>query len=67
GKSKNGYYLTINFEKFMPDLKLRPEIKIIRFGWLDHTDWIAQTAATGQQARLSPEAYRSKLKILYQK
>ncbi|HFC7940318.1 ScaI family restriction endonuclease [Neisseria meningitidis] len=51
----------------MPDLKLRPEIKIIRFGWLDHTDWIAQTAATGQQARLSPEAYRSKLKILYQK
>ncbi|HFC7790789.1 TPA: hypothetical protein ACFOZF_000945 [Neisseria meningitidis] len=28
---------------------------------------MAQTAATGQQARLSPEAYRSKLKILYQK
>ena len=36
-----------------------------RFGWLDHDDWIAQTAATGQAARLRAEAYRFKLRTLY--
>jgi hypothetical protein len=46
-------------------IRNQPKIKIIRFGWLDHSDWIAQRAATGQQARLRPEAYQYKLLELY--
>jgi hypothetical protein len=33
--------------------QLRPELRSIRFGWLDHTDWLPQAAATGQQSALS--------------
>src|SRR5690606_6420038 len=64
-KDKNGYYITINFEKFSKSLKRRPEILIIRFGYLEHSDWIAQAASTGQQARLSADVYKYKLKTLY--
>ncbi|MDO9474883.1 MAG: ScaI family restriction endonuclease [Caulobacter sp.] len=63
GKSKDGYYLAINFGKFSGNR--RPEIARIRFGWLDHTDWLAQKAATGQQARLSPAVELTKLLLLY--
>ena len=38
---------------------------MIRFGYLEHVDWIAQTASTGQQARLRKEAYDNKLITLY--
>jgi len=48
-KSKDGYYLAINVDKLSVE---HPSIRIIRFGWLDHTDWISQRAQTGQQARL---------------
>lgn len=64
GKSKSGYYLTVNFEdikKFNP-----PQILRIRFGWIDHSDWKAQKAASGQQASLSIEARDNKLKLLYE-
>jgi hypothetical protein len=61
-KSKSGYYLAINFQKFGPARK--PQIVAIRFGWLDHSDWIGQAAATGQQARLDPDVARYKLLIL---
>jgi hypothetical protein len=64
-KSKLGYYITINFEKFIENKQ--PEITIIRFGFLEHTDWMGQAAATGQQARLSADAYKHKLRILYEK
>lgn len=63
-KDKNGYYVAINFEKFSKKVK-RPRIRLIRFGYLEHKDWIAQTSSTGQQARLSPQAYESKLITLY--
>ena len=63
-KVKSGYYLAINFQKFKAKLK-KPEIILIRFGWLDYEDWVGQTAATGQQARLRPEAERYKLLPLY--
>ena len=66
GKSKDGYYLTVNFEK-VNGANNAPSIQIIRFGWIDHTDWIGQEAATGQQSRLSPETYNLKLKTLYSK
>lgn len=59
-KEKNGYYITINFEK-ISKTNPHPKITIIRFGYLEHKDWIAQKASTGQQARLSPDAYKYKL------
>lgn len=68
GKSKDGYYITVNFEKFdskHPDFK--PEIQKIRFGWIDHSDWHAQAAATGQQAYLETSARDLKLMLIYQK
>jgi hypothetical protein len=54
-KSKSGYYLAVNFEKFSKTNK-KPRILLIRFGWLDSSDWIGQTAATGQQAHLTRDA-----------
>lgn len=59
-KAKSGYFLAVNFQKFTPK-RTTPCITHVRFGWLDQEDWIAQTAATGQQARLPPEVERYKL------
>lgn len=64
-KDKNGYYITINFQSFANAKGSRPKIILIRFGYLEHTDWIAQTSETGQQARLKAEVYQYKLKVLY--
>lgn len=63
-KSKSGYMMAVNFEKF-DELHTKPKIKKIRFGWLDHHDWIGQKAATGQQARLSIDVQDAKLITLY--
>lgn len=63
-KSKDGYMLTVNFEKFT-NSNLQPQIKLIRFGYLEHSDWIAQTAPTGQQSRLSSDTYCKKFVTLY--
>lgn len=65
-KSKDGFMLAINFEKFTSE-NHHPQIKMIRFGYLEHSDWIAQTTSTGQQARLSPETYKVKFVKLYPK
>lgn len=62
-KTKSGYYLAVNFEKFTSEVKM-PKITLIRFGWLDHDDWIGQASATGQQAHLTPSVERNKLIIL---
>lgn len=59
-KAKAGYYLAVNFEKLSPEAP-HPKIVGIRFGWLDHTDWVAQRAPTGQQAHLRPLVYETKL------
>jgi len=67
-KGKSGYYIAVNFEKFAANPSQTsplPKIRLIRFGWLDHTDWIAQKAATGQQARLNPKTYALKFVVLY--
>jgi hypothetical protein len=67
-KNKSGYYLTVNFGKFentKDKNPKRPAINLIRFGWLDHTDWVGQEAATGQQAHLKPAADKNKLLVLY--
>lgn len=63
-KNKDGYYITINFEKI--SLKNpEPKINIIRFGYLEHSDWVPQKSATGQQARLTKDAYEYKLLNIY--
>jgi len=63
-KSKSGYVLAINFEALSPS-NPKPRITMIRFGWLDHSDWRGQRAATGQQASLPPNVLTGKLKTLY--
>jgi hypothetical protein len=64
-KDKNGYYIAINFEQFKNVKPNLPKILMIRFGYLEHTDWIAQASATGQQARLGADVYKHKLKQIY--
>jgi hypothetical protein len=63
-KGKSGYYLAINFEKCDAKLGRRPAIIKVRFGWLDHSDWIPQRSATGQQAYLDPHSEATKLIML---
>lgn len=64
GKSKSGFYAAILFEKCTPD-RPKPALKRIKFGWIDHTDWKAQAAATGQNSTLDTVAWNLKLKDLY--
>lgn len=52
-KEKSGYYITVNFHG--------KEINLLRFGWIDHSDWKAQEAPTGQASGLSEFVYRYKL------
>lgn len=59
-KSKSGYYLTVNFGKFDTS-GAKPTISRIRFGWIDYSDWVGQTAQSGQQAHLTTEADQFKL------
>ena len=59
GKSRSTWLLTINYS-----LVEGPRLNIVRFGFVDSTDWIGQRAATGNSSRLNPEAYASKLRIL---
>jgi len=63
-KARNGFYLTVNFEKF-EKTNHKPNIKLIRFGWLDAVDWRGQKSSTGQQSNLPPEVYAGKLKVIY--
>jgi len=67
-KSKDGYYLAINFEKFNKDnIKIRPQIKLIRFGYLNYYDWNSQKSSTGQQARILSHVEKAKLLPIYTK
>lgn len=62
-KDKSGYYLVVNFQKFnIQNQGVQTlNINLVRFGWIDREDWQGQAAATGQQARLSPDVERYKL------
>ena len=65
-KSKDGYYIAINFEKFdSNNPNFKPRIRKILFGWLDHTDWHSQGASSGQQASIRPKVRDNKLKLIY--
>jgi len=52
-KEKSGYHVTVNF--------YRQTMTLVRFGWIDSTDWSPQLAPTGQMAGLSDDVYRWKL------
>lgn len=65
-KSKDGYYIAVNFEKFNPRKKdFIPRIKKIRFGWLDHIDWHSQSASSGQASTISTTVRDNKLLLIY--
>jgi hypothetical protein len=66
-KTKSGYYLAINFEKFTQEPATSPTLTLIRFGWLDHTDWRGQAAATGQQASVVPASEQTKLRVIWRR
>jgi len=53
GKTKSGYYITLNFFK--------QTITLIRLGWIDQDDWIPQGSETGQAAVLHQDVYKHKL------
>jgi hypothetical protein len=63
-KQRGSFFLAVNFAKFSSGN--RPEINLIRFGWLGTADWIGQKAQSGQQARLTKEAKAYKLRIIYE-
>lgn len=63
GKSKDGYYLAINFEKINAN---NPRLLCIQMGWLAHSDWVGQKSETGQQAALTKEAKENKFILLYE-
>jgi ScaI restriction endonuclease len=64
-KVRGGYFIGVNFQKFSADLRERPQITRVSFGWLDWTDWIPQASPTGQQAYLSPSAKKYKMLRLW--
>lgn len=63
-KSKDSFYLAVNFEKISQEHP-HPSITKIRFGYLTHKDWRGQKAASGQQAALPIVTERSKLVELW--
>lgn len=65
-KSKDGYYIGVNFEKFdqAPEGEM-PRIRKIRIGWLDHCDWHSQSASSGQAATISTFVRDNKLLLIY--
>lgn len=65
-KSKDGYYLGVNFEKFnQAPIGQMPRIRKIRIGWLDHSDWHSQKASSGQAATISTTVRDNKLLLIY--
>lgn len=72
-KAKSGYYIAVNFDKWpavetrpAPE-QIRPAIRLIRIGWIDHTDWIAQRSPTGQQSSLPPQVENAQLLTFYKR
>lgn len=55
-KEKSGYYITVNF--------IGRVLTLIRFGWIDASDWKPQAAPTGQMAGLGDAVYQHKLLAL---
>jgi ScaI-like restriction endonuclease len=64
-KRRGSFFLAVNFAKF-DDRGKRPEVTLIRLGWLGAKDWVGQKAESGQQAHLTKEAKAYKLRIVYE-
>ena len=64
-KARAGYFIGVNFQKFSANLRERPTITRVSFGWLDWTDWVPQKSETGQQAYLAPSAKKYKMLTLW--
>ncbi len=64
GKPKAGYYAAVNFGKWTA-AGTRPEVLQVRYGWLDDTDWVAQTAETGQASSLPADVDNKQLLIIH--
>jgi hypothetical protein len=62
-KDRDGYYITVNFEKFSE--RNPPRIRSIKMGWLNHADWVPQLSPRGQQAHIELNARRGKLLEIY--
>jgi ScaI restriction endonuclease len=65
-KAKSGYYCLVNFENWNVATGTRPRVRLIRFGWLDSTDWVAQAAPTGQNSSLPAVVYNRQLLVLHE-
>lgn len=66
-KAKDGYYVAVNFEKWSDARGGIPCVKLIRYGWLDHTDWVAQKSLTGQRSSLPAIVANTQLLTVYSK
>ncbi len=66
-KEKSGYYLAVNFTGWSRDDATleAPRVRLIRFGWLDHVDWLAQAASSGQAASLPPSIENAQLLTIF--
>ncbi|HWC33548.1 MAG TPA: ScaI family restriction endonuclease [Mycobacteriales bacterium] len=62
-KVRDGYYITINFERFQDHDP--PRIRRVGMGWLNHNDWVPQASPTGQQAAVRPAARVGKIVEIY--
>lgn len=63
-KSMCGYYLVVNYED--PRKTADPRVRLIRFGWLDREDWVAQGSALGQRSRVPRCDAERQLVTLYE-
>lgn len=53
----SGYYLCINFDPYLKNKEQVPQLRKIRFGWIDAKKWKPQTGK-GQASTLSAETLR---------
>jgi hypothetical protein len=50
---RSGYFITVNFHG--------STLSLVRFGWIDHEDWVSQKSETGQASSLKEDTYTFKL------
>ena len=61
-KDGSGFYLVVNYE-----FKAKPELTLLRFGWLDDTDWQGSKSAASASSKVIREHANLKLLTIYEK
>lgn len=61
-KDGSGFYLVVNY-----DLDPRPELNLVRFGWLDDSDWSGNKSVATGSSKVIKEHADLKLVTLYTK